>query len=356
MQTHLSSWSWRRKAADPTPRGLIGFASMKPNACWLLLLAGFAAPAAASDLPARPVHTYSIVAQDPATGDFGVAVQSHWFSVGSVVSWAEPGVGAVATQSFVEVSYGPLGLELMRAGKTASEALAALLAADAHPEVRQVAMVDRHGNVAVHTGERCIAAAGHRSGERYSVQANLMDKATVWDAMATAYESATGDLAARLLAALEAAEAEGGDIRGRQSAAILVVPGTTRGAPWRERKVDLRVEDHPQPLAELRRLLEVHRAYEHMNHGDELMAAGDVDGALGAYAAAAELQPENLEIRYWEAVTAAGAGRLDEALPIFRDVFARDLRWRELTPRLRDAGLLPDDPAMLEAILATAPE
>lgn len=330
---------------------------MDRKALWLLLLAGLlAVPAAASDPPARPVHTYSIVARDPATGDFGVAVQSHWFSVGSVVSWAEAGVGAVATQSFSEISYGPLGLDLMRAGKTAPQALAALLAADPHPEVRQVAMVDRHGGVAVHTGAGCIAAAGHHQGESYSTQANLMEKATVWDAMAAAYEAATGDLAERLLAALEAAQAEGGDIRGRQSAAILVVPGTSAGAPWRERKVDLRVEDHPQPLAELRRLLDVHHAYEHMNHGDELMADGDVEGALAAYAAAAGLQPENLEIRYWQAVTAAGAGRLDEALPIFREVFAREHRWRVLTPRLVDAGLLPDDPEMLAAILATAPE
>jgi uncharacterized Ntn-hydrolase superfamily protein len=330
---------------------------MDRKALWLPLLAGLlAASAAASGHSVRPVHTYSIVAHDPATGDFGVAVQSHWFSVGSVVSWAEAGVGAVATQSFAEISYGPLGLELMRAGKTASQALAALLAADPHPEVRQVAMVDRHGGVATHTGAKCIAAAGHRQGEHYSVQANLMEKSTVWDAMATAYEATGGDLAERLLAALEAAEAEGGDVRGRQSAALLVVPGASEGAPWRERKVDLRVEDHPAPLGELRRLLDVHRAYQHMNHGDELLAAGDVDGALGAYAAAAGLQPDNVEIRYWQAVTAAGAGRLDEALPIFREVFARERRWHVLTPRLRAAGLLPDDPEMLAAILATAPE
>ncbi len=322
----------------------------------LTLLLWSAVSAAASEVPVRPVHTYSIVARDPETGEMGVAVQSHWFSVGSVVSWAEAGVGAVATQSFVEVSYGPLGLELMRAGKTADQALKALLAADPHPEVRQVAMVDRHGNVAVHTGESCIAAAGHREGEQYSVQANLMEKATVWDAMATAYESAEGDLVERLLVALEAAEAEGGDIRGRQSAAILVVPGTSSGAPWRERTVDLRVEDHPRPLAELRRLVKVHRAYEHMNHGDELLAADDVAGALEAYATAAEMYPENAEIRYWQAVTLTGAGRVDEALPIFREVFAREERWLTLTPRLPDAGLLPDDAELLERILAAGGE
>jgi uncharacterized Ntn-hydrolase superfamily protein len=323
---------------------------MKPHlfACLVLLAAGaFPAPAAE-----RPVNTYSIVARDPATGELGVAVQSHWFSVGSVVTWAEPGVGAVATQSFVEVSYGPLGLELMQAGKTAEQALAALLAADPHPEVRQVAMVDRHGNVAVHTGASCIAAAGHQTGEQFSVQANLMERDTVWGAMARAYEAAEGDLAERLMAALEAAEAEGGDIRGRQSAAILVVPAAGEGRPWRETEVDLRVEDHPRPLEELRRLLRVHRAYQHMNRGDERMAAEDVAGALEEYAAAAGLYPENQEIRYWQAVTLAGSGQLDAALPVFAAVFTAEPRWRTLTPRLVPAGLLPGEPAVLERILA----
>ncbi len=315
----------------------------------LVILAAAAMPAPAVD---RPVNTYSIVARDPATGEMGVAVQSHWFSVGSVVTWAEPGVGAVATQSFVEVSYGPLGLELMQAGKTAEQALAALLAADPQREVRQVAMVDRHGNVAAHTGASCIAAAGHQTGAQYSVQANLMERDTVWGAMARAYETAEGDLAERMMAALEAAEAEGGDIRGRQSAAILVVPAAGEGRPWREATVDLRVEDHARPLEELRRLLRVHRAYQHMNRGDERMATDDVAGALEEYAAAAGLYPGNQEIRYWQAVTMTGSGQLDEALRIFAEVFAAEPRWLTLTPRLVPAGLLPEDPAVLERILA----
>jgi uncharacterized Ntn-hydrolase superfamily protein len=271
------------------------------------------------------------------------------------VTWAEPGVGAVATQSFVEVSYGPLGLELMQAGKTAEQALAALLAADPHAEVRQVAMVDRHGNVAAHTGDSCIAAAGHQTGEQYSVQANLMERDTVWGAMARAYEAAEGDLAERLLVALEAAQAEGGDIRGRQSAAILVVPATGEGRPWREATVDLRVEDHERPLQELRRLLRIHRAYERMNRGDERMAEEDVAAALEEYAAAAGLYPESQEIRYWQAVTMVGSGQIDAALPIFAEVFAAEPRWHTLTPRLVPAGLLPDDPALLERILALEP-
>ena len=320
----------------------------------LLLVTATAALAAAVKTPSRPVNTYSIVARDPATGELGVAVQSHWFSVGSVVTWAEAGVGAVATQSFVEVSYGPLGLELMRAGKTASEALAALLAVDPNAAVRQVAMVDNEGNVAVHTGANCIAAAGHHQGEQYSTQANLMGKDTVWDAMARAYEQTGGDLAARLMAALEAGEGEGGDIRGRQSAAILIVPGSSQGAPWREKIVELRVEDHQHPVEELKRLLHIHRAYEHMNRGDERMAENDVEGALGEYATAAEMYPENPEILYWQAVTMVGAGRLEEALPIFREVFTQERRWRDLTPRLPASGLLPEDPEVLERILAVA--
>ena len=302
--------------------------------------------------PLRPVHTYSIVARDSVTGELGVAVQSHWFSVGSIVTWAEAGVGAVATQSFVEVSYGPLGLELMRAGKTAQQALHALLSVDPHADVRQVAMVDRFGNVAVHTGKKCILEAGHHLGKQYSTQANLMEKNTVWDAMARAYETAKGDLIDRLMAALEAAQAEGGDIRGKQSAAILVVPGTSHGRPWQEKIIDLRVEDSPEPLKELKRLIRVHRAYQHMNNGDEYFARGDVKNALKEYAAARKYAPDNLEIIYWQAVTMAGAGQGEQALPLFREVFAKDRHWYELTPRLPHSDLLPNDPKLLERILS----
>lgn len=315
-----------------------------------LVLCG--ALAAAQQRPSQLAHTYSIVARDSVTGEIGVAVQSHWFSVGSEVTWAEAGVGAVATQSFVEVSYGPLGLELMRAGKTAQEALKALLAVDPQADVRQVAMVDRFGNVAVHTGAKCIPEAGHHLGRQYSTQANLMAKNTVWDAMARAYENARGDLIDRLMAALEAAQAEGGDIRGKQSAAILVVPGTSHGQPWKEKIIDLRVEDSPNPLKELKRLIRVHRAYRHMNNGDEYFAKGDVKNALKEYATARKYDPDNLEIIYWQAVTMAGAGQLEQALPLFREVFARDHNWYILTPRLPHSGLLPNDPALLKRILA----
>jgi uncharacterized Ntn-hydrolase superfamily protein len=304
----------------------------------------------------RPVHTYSIVARDSVTGDLGVAVQSHWFSVGSMVTWAEAGVGAVATQSFVDPSYGPLGLTLMRSGKTAPEALSALLASDAGRDVRQVAMVDSRGNVAVHTGARCIQAAGHRTGAGYSVQANLMSNEAVWPAMAGAFEKARGPLAERMLAALEAAEAAGGDIRGKQSAAILVVKGTGTGRPWADRSVDLRIEDHGTPLIELKRLMVLHRAYEHMNNGDLAVERNDAPGALREYSAAQALVPGNLEMKFWYAVALANMGRVLEAKPVFKEVFARDRNWATLVPRLPASGTLTSDPAVLNAILEGVPK
>lgn len=303
----------------------------------------------------RPVHTYSIVARDPETGQLGVAVQSHWFSVGSVVTWAEAGVGAVATQSMVDPSYGPLALDLLRAGKSADEALRGLLAADAASDIRQVAVVDAQGRVAVHTGARCIPMAGHRSGAGYSVQANLMEKDTVWGAMASAYESSKGDLAERLLAALEAAQIEKGDIRGQQSAAILVVAAQSSGRVWQDRLVDLRVEDHPEPVKELRRLLTLHHAYQHMNEGDLAVEKGDDVGARREYGAAEALAPGNLEMAFWHAVALANAGKVSESLPIFRDVFAKDRNWVTLTPRLVKVAFLTVSEADLRIILEQAP-
>lgn len=302
-------------------------------------------------VPTRPVATYSIVALDVETKELGVAVQSHWFSVGSVVPWAEAGVGAVATQSFVRVDYGPEGLRLMREGMSAEKVLQKLLSEDEGSAVRQVAMVDIHGNVAVHTGDRCIEAAGHRTGKTYSIQANLMDKSTVWPAMARAFESAEGDLADRMMTALEAAEKEGGDIRGRQSAAIVIVSGKPTGFPWKDVVMDLRVEDHPDPLKALKRLIRIHRAYEHANRGDQLLEKNQIEAALKEYDSAAKYYPENIELPFWTAVTLAGTGRLEDSLPIFKRVFASDERWRRLIPRLVKSQLLPDDSKMMEAIL-----
>lgn len=304
----------------------------------------------------RPVATYSIVARDPATGEMGVAVQSHWFSVGSVVPWAEAGVGAVATQSFVEPSYGPLGLARMRRGEAPAQALEALLAADAHPEVRQVAFVDAQGRAAAHTGAGCIPAASHRTGAGYSVQANLMLSREVPDAMAKAFEEARGPLAERLLAALEAAEGVGGDIRGKQSAALLVVRAKPSDKPWTDRLVDLRIEDHARPLVELRRVLLLHRAYEKMNRGDEAVAAGKLDDALREYAGAEEMVPENDEFVFWHAVALAGVDKLDQALPVFARAFRMNPSWMLLVPRLVQVKQLPSTPGLSERILSVGPK
>ena len=306
-------------------------------------------------IPSPAGATFSIVARDSATGDIGVAVQSHYFSVGPIVPWAEPGIGAVATQSLVEVSYGPKGLDLMRDGRSAEQSLRELLDRDDHADVRQVAMVDSRGHVAAHTGIHCIPDAGDTTGNGYSVQANLMSNKKVWPAMAKAYETSNGDLAERLLAALEAGQKAGGDIRGQQSAAIVIVKGRRSNRPWADRVMDLRVEDSKQPIVELRRLVTLWRAYRNVDEGDALITEGKVEEAMKAYSQAARLAPGNDEILFWQAATLWKLGREKEATPIFRQVFARDHRWVELVPRLVPSGLLPDDPASIKRILALAP-
>lgn len=327
---------------------------MKTIIVWMSVIVVFSLNAQVSKI--RPVNTYSIVARDTVTGEMVVAVQSHLFSVGTTVTWAEAGVGAVATQSFVDPAYGPLGLELMRAGKTAKQALESILATDPGKDVRQVAMIDAKGNVATHTGSKCIQGAGHVTGNNYSVQANLMSNDKIWGAMSKAYESAKGDLADRMLAALEAAEAAGGDIRGKQSAAILIVKPQSSGRSWADRVMELRIEDHPEPLKELRRLIKVHRAYEYMNRGDLAVEHGDIDGALKEYSSAEAMFPDNLEMKFWHAISLANAGRVDESLPIFKEVFQKDMNWATLIPRLPSSGVLVDDNTIIKKILSVAPK
>lgn len=275
--------------------------------------------------------TYSIVARDPETGEFGVAVQSHWFSVGPIVPWAEPAVGAVATQANVEVSYGPRGLELMRDGLSAEQALAQLIAEDPGAAGRQVAMVDAAGRIAAHTGDACMAFAGHATAEGVSCQANIMASATVWPAMLEAFTAAPGSLTMRLLAALDAAEAEGGDLRGRQSAAILVVPA--EGERWRK-VISLRVEDHPAPLPELRRLVNLHDAYTLAGEADELVNQGRHDEAAKLYGRAAQLAPENDELRFWAGLGTAQSGDLDTGAAQVQEAIAKHSGWGELLERL----------------------
>ena len=296
-------------------------------------------------------HTYSIVARDAKTGEMAVGVQSHWFSVGSIVSWGKAGVGVVATQSFVNPAYGPKGLELMAEGKNPSEALGILLAQDDGKAYRQVAFLDATGKTAAHTGDKCVEAAHHRTGENYSVQANMMLNDKVVPAMEKAFLSHSNlPLAERVLKAMEAAEAEGGDIRGKQSAALIVVGAEKVENPWEEKTIDLRVDDHAEPLVELERLLKVARAYEFMNRGDLAMEEENIEKALEEYGNAMKLFPENLEMQYWTAVALANSGRMGEAKPIFEAIFAEDENWKEMTRRLPASGLLNISEKELETL------
>jgi uncharacterized Ntn-hydrolase superfamily protein len=304
--------------------------------------------------PSPLAHTFSIVARDAKTGELGVAVQSHYFSVGPVVPWAEAGVGAVATQSLVLVDYGPYGLDLMRKGYTAKQALDSLLAADPHHEGRQVAMVDAKGNVAAFTGPSCIPDAGDVQGDQFSCQANLMANPKIWPAMKAAYEKAQGDLAERLMQALEAAQQAGGDIRGRQSAAMLVVKGTPSGKPWNDVVVNLRVEDNDKPLVELRRLLRLRRAYNLEDQGDNFTSEKKSAEAAKAYDEAMRLAPDVVELQFWAAVTMYSNNRKADALPLFKKVFAKEARWVPLVERLSRVGLFPADAKAVAEVQALA--
>ena len=289
--------------------------------------------------------TYSIVARDKDTGELGVAVQSHYFQVGPVVPWAIAGVGAVATQSMVNVSFGPLGLDLLKAGYSAEQAVKALIAGDAEPQGRQLAIVDASGGVAAYTGPSCIPAAGHRTGDGFSVQANLMEKDTVWDAMYEAYTSSKEPLAERLIAALDAAESEGGDIRGKQSAAMLVVSGRPTGRSWEDRVIDIRVEDAPDPNRELRRLLRVKRAYMALGDGERAADAGDQGTAAAKLQEALSLAPEMEEIAFWGGLGMAQAGMLDQGCDLMMRAVKKDHRWIETINRLVAADRLPAEVA-----------
>ena len=294
--------------------------------------------------------TYSIVALDRATGELGVAVQTRWLAVGSIVPWVRPRVGAIATQSFVDARYGHAGLELLAGGASPEAALAELLAADRDPGIRQVGIVDAAGRVAVHTGADCVAAAGHLIGPGVSVQANMMERPTVWPAMLAAYESAEGDLADRLMAALRAAEAEGGDVRGRQSAALVVVPGGPGGQPW-DIRYDLRVDDAQAPLDELDRLLAINRGYEALDRAIEAVAAGERTAALAFFEEAAAHAPEDDQLRLWLSLAVFDSGDEARGRRLYRQALAVEPRSGEHLRRFVAAGQLPGAERLVEALV-----
>jgi uncharacterized Ntn-hydrolase superfamily protein len=316
-----------------------------------LIMSAQSSSQSAFELTSPLVSTYSIVARDSVTGDIGVAVQSHWFNVGAVVGWGEAGVGVVVTQSFVNLSFGIRGLELLKQGKMPQEVVNELISSDEGRDFRQLAVMDAQGRTASYTGGKCIDGAGNIAGANYSVQANLMLNNKVWPSMEKAFIESYGPLAERMIAALEAAQDAGGDIRGMQSASIMVWKGTSSGKPWEDKLIDLRVEDHPEPVKELKRLLVVQRAYEHMNAGDLAVEKGDMGLAMKEYNTSMQMFPENLEMKYWTAVTLANNGKLNEALPIFKEVFARDKNWLELTKRLPKSDLLKVSDEEMRSIL-----
>jgi len=297
--------------------------------------------------------TYSIAARDPETGRLGIAVQSHYLGVGPVVPWLEPGVGAIATQAQVDVSYGPIGLELLRNGRKAEQVVAALIASDLTPQIRQVGVVDAEGGAAAFTGTETIPAAGHLVRDGFTVQGNLLERDTCWPAMATAYEAALGEglpFSERLLRALEAAEREGGDVRGRQSAAITIVESTLQPTPWKGRLLDARVDDHPDPVPELRRLVGLYESYALFDEEGDAARAGRSEA--DRYAEARRLTPEAMELVFWMGIEHAKRGELDAARRELQIAFASDARWRTTLQHLADAGregMTPELAAQLTA-------
>jgi uncharacterized Ntn-hydrolase superfamily protein len=289
----------------------------------------------------RPISTYSIVALDRENNQMGVAVQSHWFSVGSVVTWAESGVGVVAVQSMASPSYGSLGLSMMRQRKSPRDTLDALVKLDSSPSGRQVAMLDVNGRIEVDTGPDCLPEAGHYIGTNFSTQANLMKNDKVWVAMAEGFEQAEGDLETRLLLALKAGQEVGGDIRGMQSAAILVVNVFTTGKTWEDKILDLRIEDHPEPLKELERLMRLHKAYMHANRGDSLSARKKIREASVEYDLAVKTAPEIAELEFWKAVTMATNQQVEDSVPLFREVFSKNPDWKVFFKKLVGNSLYP---------------
>ena len=296
-------------------------------------------------------NTYSIVAKDPETGNFGVAVQSNWFAVGTLVTWAEAGVGAIATQSFLNVEFGPNGLKLLKEGKSAQEVVDIMIEADEGRDFRQLAVVDKDGNTANYTGSKCIIAAGDYNEKGFSVQANLMKNDEVWPVMADAYKNAKGPFADRLIQALEAAQSVGGDIRGKQSAAILIVKAESSGKIWEDVDLRITIDDHKEPLKELRRVYNVKLAYDHMNKGDYYVEKNDMTNALKEYGTAQKMFPDNLEMKYWTAIALANSNRMAEALPIFKSIFYHNENWRILTPRLTKNGMLTVNESDLKKIM-----
>lgn len=298
-------------------------------------------------------NTFSIAARDRETGRMGVAVQSHYFSVGAIAPWALAGTGAAATQAYGGLDLGPDILALLEQGLHPKEVLDSVLQKASRPDLRQIAIVDAKGEVAAHTGENCTPAAGHLVGDGFSVQANVMLDESIWPAMKLGYESSRGNLAERLVASLEAGQAAGGDLRGQQSAAMLIVSGEKKENPRQGRILELRVEDHPQPIAELRRLIPLHAAHQLLNEARGLIIEGDFAKVAEIMEKAVDLAPEKTEHKFYLALGMYGKGEERRGLDMFREVFSKEPHWAILAPRLASRARM--DPARLRRIAEQAP-
>ena len=289
-------------------------------------------------------HTYSIVARDAETGEMAVGVQSHWFSVGTVVPWAKAGVGVIATQSFVNIEYGRQGIPLLAEGVAPEEVFVSVAEKDEGKAFRQVGILDAEGRSFAHTGEKNVEHASHITGENFSVQANMMKNEKVVPAMANAFEKYDDlPLAERVLEVLKAAQNVGGDIRGKQSAALIVVSGNKNEQEDLPYQIDLRVDDHQNPVKELDRLLKVKRGYELMNKADVALERKDMDEALDLYKRAEKLMPDNLELQFWKGVGLLNMGNTEKGFNVLEAVFEKNRDWQTLILRLPASGLLQVD-------------
>ena len=326
---------------------------MKKQTIFLLATFIFCCTVMAQNFHTDPfAHTFSIVARDSVTGEMGVAVQTHAFSVGTAVTWGEAGVGVIATQASTKIAFGPDGLKLLKEGKLPEEVVKILTEADSGRNNRQLGVLDMQGRTASYTGKKCIAFAGNIADKNFSVQANMMLNDKVIPAMAIAFKESKGALAERLILALEAGQNAGGDVRGKQSAAILIVKPVASGRIWEDRYIDLRVDDNPEPIKELKRLLQVFRAIEHANAGDEAIEKNDWTTATKEYEIAQKLVPKDVEMKFWYAIALVNNGKKEEALPLFKTVFELNNNWTLLIPRLRKVDILTCDDETEKVILS----
>ena len=320
---------------------------MKPQ-LWVTMLALTGLAALAGEKPVA--STFSIVARDAATGELGVAVASRYFAVGAVVPWAKAGVGAVATQSFVNPAFGPRGLDLLARGMNPEQALKALLANDDNPDGRQVGIVGANGDSVTYSGPKCNPWAGGRRGPNYAIQGNILTGEAVVDAMEKSFLETKGTLAMRMYAALLAGDSKGGDSRGRQSAALIVVKEGAGAGGYDDRAIDIRVDDNPDPFRELGRLLTLAETNYLWNTGWTAFTKKNYAAALDAQERAALVAPENAELLYDLAVIRLANGRRAESLAALTKALKLNAKLKQQAANDKDLAALHGEPAFQDLV------